>query len=51
MLCYCSLSSSSAKSGMDFKNIAGDSHFVDRDTEDVMVRYGPVFTEYTILAE
>jgi len=36
---------------MDFKNIAGDSHFVDRDTEDVMVRYGPVFTEYTILAE
>ena len=36
---------------MDFRNIASDSHFVDKDTEEVMVRYQPVFTEYTILAE
>lgn len=54
VFCFHSVPSLSAKinfSLMDFRNIASDSHFVDKDTEEVMVRYQPVFTEYTILAE
>lgn len=38
---------------MDFKNIAsGDLHYdIDRDVEEVIYKYQPVFTEYSIMAE
>lgn len=36
---------------MEFNKLATEPHFLDKDTEDVLVKYHPVFTEYTILAE
>ena len=36
---------------MDFKHLAPTKPHLDQDTEEVMSKYQPVFTEYSILAE
>ncbi|XP_057364535.1 AKT-interacting protein-like [Daphnia carinata] len=37
---------------MEFRNIAStEAHFLDKDTQEVMSKYQPVFMEYSILAE
>lgn len=39
-------------SNMEFRNIAStEAHFLDKDTQEVMSKYQPVFMEYSILAE
>jgi len=36
---------------MEFNKLSTEPHFLDKDTEDSLVKYHPVFTEYTVLAE
>lgn len=37
---------------MDFRNLGGtEPPFLDRDTDETLVKYQPVFMEYSILAE
>jgi hypothetical protein len=36
---------------MEFRNITSEPHFLDKDTQEVMGTYQPVFMEYSILAE
>lgn len=49
---WSSITAQVPKIDMEFRNVAStEAQFLDKDTQEVMSKYQPVFMEYSILAE